>query len=686
MVALKKLRFTLPFCLLAMILLLAGGAAQQQPVTSGGAKIGNPAAVYCSEMGYTYQTVEDGAGGQTGVCLLPEELTCDAWDFLSGQCGAEYSYCARNGYQTLTLAEGGAYAPQHAVCVDASGAALGTVEELSNLEEQLVSCGEQSPALTPAPESPNEVFTSELTPDELPAAFDWRDNGGNWLTPIKNQGICGSCWAFSAVGVAEAALEIGANDPNLTPDLAEQYIVSDCSIVGEYQNCCGGYTSHALQFIRDKGIPDEACMTYIDGTKEGCSCDNGSCDSNCNYSATGICSDRTCTNRCTDWSTRLSRIKAYGSVATDRLSIKTALVNKGPLSASLYMGGTFDANNIFKCSTDDYSNHAVVLVGYNDAEKYWIVRNSWGSSWNGNGYFKVGYGECRIEEYVLYATAERAPQPPEAFYKEAPADGKSGLTPRVPASWNTSRGAETYEVCADTTDNGTCDSAWISTGDALSYTLTGLIPGSTYYWQARAINSLGTTYADGGDWWSFTIAETSPAYDEKLTTSKVTFDWADTPGAVAYRIQLSLYKDFRTLVFGAKTTSSDYFYDTFLKFSTTYFWRIKPIYADSRGPWSPVYRFKSMDPLAAPALTAPAHRALVSSPVTLSWESVVNGVTYKVLVAKDPIFAIKVAARKTNDLSTLLSLNGGKYYWKVRAIDASGKGGPWSAVRIFKVP
>ncbi len=177
-----------------------------------------------------------------------------------------------------------------------------------------------------------------------------------------------------------------------------------------------------------------------------------------------------------------------------------------------------------------------------------------------------------------------------------------------------------------------------------------------------------------------------PAIGEILTTSKVTFDWPDTPGAVAYRIQLSLYKDFRTLVFGAKTTSSDYFYDTFLKFSTTYFWRIKPIYADSRGPWSPVYRFKSMDPLAAPALTAPAQRALVSSPVTLSWESVVNGVTYKVLVAKDPIFAIKVAARKTNDLSTLLSLSGGKYYWKVRAIDASGKGGPWSVVRIFKVP
>jgi len=97
-----------------MILLLAGGAAQEQPAASSAAKIGNPAAVYCREMGYVYQTVDDGSGGQTGVCLLPDELTCNAWDFLSGRCGAEYSYCAQNGYQTLTLAHGGAYAPQHA--------------------------------------------------------------------------------------------------------------------------------------------------------------------------------------------------------------------------------------------------------------------------------------------------------------------------------------------------------------------------------------------------------------------------------------------------------------------------------------------------------------------------------------------------------------------------------------------
>jgi len=56
---------------------------------AGSAKIGNPAAVYCRETGYAYQTLEDGAGGQTGVCRLPDAITCNAWELLSGQCGAE---------------------------------------------------------------------------------------------------------------------------------------------------------------------------------------------------------------------------------------------------------------------------------------------------------------------------------------------------------------------------------------------------------------------------------------------------------------------------------------------------------------------------------------------------------------------------------------------------------------------
>jgi len=75
------------------------------------------------------------------------------------------------------------------------------------------------------------------------------------------------------------------------------------------------------------------------------------------------------------------------------------------------VGGTFDANSVYRCTDDSPLNHAVVIAGYNDndAGGYWIVKNSWGTSWPppaGGGYFKVGYGECGIETDVYYAYLE----------------------------------------------------------------------------------------------------------------------------------------------------------------------------------------------------------------------------------------------------------------------------------------
>ncbi len=566
--SLKKSPILILITITLFILVLTACSPHLQTTSSNPTKIGNPAAVYCQEMGYSYQTVTDGEGGETGMCLMPDATVCAAWDFLSGQCGAEFSYCAQNGYQTLTLEEGGTYAPQHAVCVDASGKTFGTVEELSNLPENLISCGDGETSGTPAHETTGEPFTSNLAPEALPTSFDWRNNNGNWLTPIKDQGGCGSCWAFSAVGASEAALEIAAKNPNLNPDLSEQYLVSDCVMSGGYQTCCGGWEDQALEYIRDQGIPDETCMTYVDGS--GCSCDGGTCDANCNYSSYGKCSDKTCANRCSDWSTRLSRVKTTGPVSATGSSIKTALVEKGPLSAALYMNGSF-VNGVYKCSTIDDPNHAIVLVGYNDADGYWIVRNSWGSGWDGDGYFNVGYGQCLIEKYVTYVTAESTSLPPADFSKSAPADTALNLPPTVKLRWNASSGASSYEVCADSTNNNTCDNAWTSTGTTTSHTLTDLAQG-TYYWQARAVNTSGTTAADMDVWWSFSVSALQPAYDEKLTTSKVSFDWDDYPGAVSYKIRLSEFKDFSSVTFKAGTPLSTYAYDFFLKPSTTYFW------------------------------------------------------------------------------------------------------------------
>jgi len=667
--------------IVATAILITACSPQPQNTTSP-VKIGNPAAVYCQQMGYTYQTVADGEGGENGFCVMPDTTECAAWDFLSGQCGAQFSYCAQNGYETLTLAEGGAYAPQHAVCVDASGKTIGSVEELSRLPEKLTSCSENATAEFSAPETSGELFTSDLAPEALPASFDWRNNNGNWLTPIKDQGACGSCWAFSAVGAAESALEIAAKNPNLNPDLSEQYLVSDCVMSGSYQNCCGGYKNQALEYIRSTGIPDEDCMNYVDGS--GCSCNGSACDTTCKYNSSGKCSDTTCSNRCSNWSSRLTKINATGKVATDRTSIKTALLQKGPLSAALYMGGSFDTNGVYKCSVSPSVNHAIVLVGYNDAGGYWIVRNSWGSAYEDAGYFKVGYGQCLIEKDVAYATAEVTAQRPADFSKSAPSIAAQFQPSTLKLKWANSNGAESYEVCADTTNNNACDNAWTSTGAVIKNTLTDLTPG-TYYWQARAVNQYGSTEANSGTWWSFNVSAITPTYDEKLTSSKVTFDWADYPDAVSYKIRLSEYKDFSVPVFKTDTALSKFAYVAFLKPATTYYWQVRPIYAESKGAWSPVYRFQSMDPLLAPVLTVPDHNTEVTSPVDLAWNSVMNGVTYKVVVARDAAFTLKVDKVTTPSLTAPFTLPEGSYFWRVRAIDASGGKSPWSEVRKFTV-
>jgi hypothetical protein len=75
-------------------------------------------------------------------------------------------------------------------------------------------------------------------------------------------------------------------------------------------------------------------------------------------------------------------------------------------------GGGFDAQGVYRCTNDSGANHAVIIAGYSNAGGYWIVKNSWGATWNGDGYFKVGYGECAIETWVYYVdTPASAPSP-----------------------------------------------------------------------------------------------------------------------------------------------------------------------------------------------------------------------------------------------------------------------------------
>jgi hypothetical protein len=159
-----------------------------------------------------------------------------------------------------------------------------------------------------------------------------------------------------------------------------------------------------------------------------------------------------------------------------------------------------------------------------------------------------------------------------------------------------------------------------------------------------------------------------PAYQEKLTTSKVTLDWDDVPDATAYKIQLSTRFDFSTLVFSLKTTDSTYPYGTKLLYNTTYYWRVRPFFGDVKGGWSSVWKFTSMDPLAKPLLDYPAPKQIITDDdtPTLDWQPVENGVTYLVQISKLIDFStiyfkatVSATEFQTNPLPD------GTYFWRV---------------------
>lgn len=337
----------------------------------------NPAAVYCAEvMGYEHRVVTALDGAQVGECILPEGKICDEWDFYAGVCGQKYSYCAREGYQVEPRNDGkDPFSSQYAICVTASRERIGSVTELSNLAERVSAVPSSSiePISNTVTLEPSiHIRQEENFPLIAPSSFDWRDyQDHNWLTKVKNQGQCGSCWAFAAAGVVEAHHNIIFSDPGLDLNLAEQDLVS-CGGVG---SCDGGSTIQALRYISETGIVDESCFPYRE-------------------------SDVSC-NKCSDWLSRLTFIDNFASFRPDRDSIRERVVNYGPIYVSMGIGldygGGFDSDSIYHCSDDSGTNHAVVIVGYDDDADYWIVRNSWGSSWNGDGYFKVGYGECDID-------------------------------------------------------------------------------------------------------------------------------------------------------------------------------------------------------------------------------------------------------------------------------------------------
>lgn len=210
---------------------------------------------------------------------------------------------------------------------------------------------------------------------DTPSSIDWRAKGA--VTPVKNQGSCGSCWSFSAIGTLEGRQFLKSNR---LVSLSEQNLV-DCSSANN--GCDGGWPATALNFIKENGgVDTEASYPYeaVEGA--------------CRYNPNNIG----------------ATVSNVVYVAGNENALKVAVALKGPISVAIdasglqhYSSGVFNEPS---CSQD--VDHGVLVVGYGSAANggdYWIVKNSWGSSWGEGGYALMARNrnnQCAIASYGVY--------------------------------------------------------------------------------------------------------------------------------------------------------------------------------------------------------------------------------------------------------------------------------------------
>ena len=200
---------------------------------------------------------------------------------------------------------------------------------------------------------------------DTPVSIDWRTKGA--VNPVRDQGQCGSCWAFSATGAIEGAWAISKGQ---LMDFSEQELV-DCATGFHYgsHGCNGGQMDGAFKFVSENGQCAETSYPYTSGVSKT----SGNCQKCSSVSKISSCSD----------------VKA-----NDQISLKGA-VSQQPVAIALsadtkifqsYSGGVITSS---ACYTS--LNHGVVIVGYGTENgiNYWLVRNSWGASWGLDGYVKI---------------------------------------------------------------------------------------------------------------------------------------------------------------------------------------------------------------------------------------------------------------------------------------------------------
>jgi hypothetical protein len=227
--------------------------------------------------------------------------------------------------------------------------------------------------------------SASLTMHVLPSTFDWSHMrrpsappaAGDWMTPVRHQQTCGSCWAFAALAVVEAQLNIQSGSPDLDVDLSEQTVI-DCDT--HSLGCIAGASEQSLSgYLHDVGAPIESCNPFLG--------DDDMCLAGCRDGATPP--------RYRVESTTMVVPEVGSPRDAVQAWMRYQLVHHGPIARTIQDIYGYDPST-HRCSPTGGS-HYVAVVGYDHAARLWIAKNSWGPGWNGNGYFDVEYGYCAID-------------------------------------------------------------------------------------------------------------------------------------------------------------------------------------------------------------------------------------------------------------------------------------------------
>jgi C1A family cysteine protease len=242
---------------------------------------------------------------------------------------------------------------------------------------------------------------------ELPKRFDWRDRDGRfYIGPVRNQGVCGSCYAFAAAAAAEGAynLALGLFD-GACADFSEAFIAWCLGSLSDYRehfNGCEGadYSYAELDALTREGIPFESVYPYAGEDSQACP----------------------------DSASKAPRavFESWHRVPSgDIEAIKTAIFTYGPVDAAVmtnkaffgYTGGVYDDDNT-GCVDGDQTetDHAVSLVGWDESppeggEGCWILRNSYGPEWGENGYMRIRYTAAAVSCAVSYLVYDESAAP-----------------------------------------------------------------------------------------------------------------------------------------------------------------------------------------------------------------------------------------------------------------------------------